>query len=217
MPHGHQPRGSTRSLIPTHEPTEAKMSSSADASVHTVETKLEVVVIPVSDVDRAKEFYASLGWRLDADVTTGDDFRLIQFTPPSSGCSIQFGTNLTSATPGSAQGFYLIVSDIEAARDELSARGVEVGEVFHEGTLGGRFHDDGNVGSAAQRRIAPATARSPRSAIPTATAGSSRRSRRGSPAVSTRPDVLRVGRRSGERAPPCVRRPRRAREAHGRG
>jgi catechol 2,3-dioxygenase-like lactoylglutathione lyase family enzyme len=110
-----------------------------------VDAKLEVVVLPVSDVDRAKEFYGSLGWRLDADVATGEGSRLIQFTPPGSGCSVQFGTNLTSATPGSAQGLYLIVSDIEAARDELVGRGVEVGEVFHEATLGGRFHDAGRV------------------------------------------------------------------------
>ena len=111
------------------------------ATVGTVDMNLEVVVIPVSDVDRAKEFYGSLGWRLDADVAAGDDFRLIQLTPPGSGCSIQFGTNLTSAAPGSAQGLYLIVSDIDAARDELVARGVKVSEVFHEGTRGARFHD----------------------------------------------------------------------------
>jgi catechol 2,3-dioxygenase-like lactoylglutathione lyase family enzyme len=115
------------------------------ASVRNVDMKLEVVLIPVSDVDRAKEFYLSLGWRLDADVAAGDDFRLIQFTPPGAGCSIQFGTNLTSAAPGSAQGLYLIVSDIEAARDELVARGVEVSEVFHEGTPGARFHDAGRA------------------------------------------------------------------------
>jgi len=98
--------------------------------------KLEVVVIPVSDVDRAKEFYARLGWRLDADVVSGIGSRLIQFTPPSSGCSIQFGANLfgqnvTTAAPGSLQGLYLIVSVIEAARDELIAHGVDASEVFH--------------------------------------------------------------------------------------
>ena len=118
--------------------------------VKAAEIRLEVVVIPVSDVDSAKEFYGSLGWRLDADVASGDGFRLIQFTPPGSGCSIQFGTNLTSATPGSAQGLYLIVSDIEAARDELLARGVEVSEVFHEGAGGARFHHgNGRVSGAA--------------------------------------------------------------------
>jgi catechol 2,3-dioxygenase-like lactoylglutathione lyase family enzyme len=104
----------------------------------TVDTKLEVVVIPVSDVDRAKEFYARLGWRLDADIAAGE-LRIVQFTPPGSGCSIQFGTNLTSATPGSVESLYLIVSDIEAARGDLIARGVEVGEAFHEGTGGARF------------------------------------------------------------------------------
>jgi catechol 2,3-dioxygenase-like lactoylglutathione lyase family enzyme len=102
------------------------------ASVKNADMKLEVVVIPVSDVDRAKEFYGSLGWRLDADFATGDDFRVIQFTPPGSGCSVIFGKNVTAAAPGSAQGLYLIVSDIEAARDELLGRGVEISEVFHD-------------------------------------------------------------------------------------
>ena len=97
----------------------------------TVDMKLEVVVIPVSDVDRAKEFYSNLGWRLDADFAAGDDFRVIQFTPPGSGCSVIFGKNVTAASPGSAQGLYLIVSDIEAARAELVARGVEISEAFH--------------------------------------------------------------------------------------
>jgi catechol 2,3-dioxygenase-like lactoylglutathione lyase family enzyme len=113
--------------------------SGNDARVKNVDANLEVVVIPVSDVDRAKEFYARLNWRLDADVAAGEDFRLIQFTPPGSGCCIQFGTNLTSATPGSAQGLYLIVADVEAARNELVARGVEVSGVFHEGSPGARF------------------------------------------------------------------------------
>jgi catechol 2,3-dioxygenase-like lactoylglutathione lyase family enzyme len=94
--------------------------------------KLEVLVIPVSDVDRAKEFYASLGWRLDADYDNGKDFRVIQFTPTGSGCSIIFGKNVTAAAPGSSQGLYLIVSDVAAARDELLGRGVKVGEVFHD-------------------------------------------------------------------------------------
>jgi catechol 2,3-dioxygenase-like lactoylglutathione lyase family enzyme len=98
--------------------------------------KLEVVVIPVSDVDRAKEFYSRLGWRLDADRTAGSAFRLVQFTPPGSGSSIQFGINLTTAVPGSAQGLLLIVSDIESALDELVAQDVDASEVFHcsEGT-----------------------------------------------------------------------------------
>jgi catechol 2,3-dioxygenase-like lactoylglutathione lyase family enzyme len=115
-------------------------------SVRNVDMRLEVVVIPVSDVDRGKQFYGSLGWRLDADVATGDDFRLIQFTPPGSGCSIQFGKNVISATPGSAQNLYLIVSDLEAARDEFVARGVEVSEIFHEGTRGARFSHAGTNG-----------------------------------------------------------------------
>ena len=106
-----------------------------------MDEKLEVVVIPVSDVDRAKEFYGSLGWRLDADVARGDNFRLVQLTPPGSGCSIQFGTGLTSAAPGSAQDLYLTVSDIGAARAGLVAGGVEASEVFHEGAPGARFHD----------------------------------------------------------------------------
>ena len=93
--------------------------------------KFEIVVIPVSNVDRAKEFYVRLGWRLDADFASGDDFRVMQFTPPGSGCSVIFGKNVTAAAPGSAQGLYLIVSDVAVARDELRSRGVEVSEVFH--------------------------------------------------------------------------------------
>ncbi|MDT5401141.1 MAG: hypothetical protein QOK33_4372 [Mycobacterium sp.] len=98
-----------------------------------VDMKFEIVVIPVSDVDRAKEFYARLGWRLDADFDSGPEYRVIQFTPPGSGCSIIFGTNVTAAEPGSTKGLYLIVSDIEAARAELLSRRVEVSEVFHPG------------------------------------------------------------------------------------
>src|SRR5215472_5301471 len=88
---------------------------SMDAGVARVATKLEVIVIPVSDVDRAKEFYAKLGWRPDGDFAAGNDWRAVQFTPPGSGCSVIFGKNVTPAAPGSAQGLYLIVSDIEAA------------------------------------------------------------------------------------------------------
>ncbi len=105
---------------------------SNDATVARVDMKFEVVVIPVSDVDRAKEFYGKLGWRLDADYDNGDDFRVIQFTPSGSGCSVIFGKNVTAAAPGSAQGLYVIVSDIEAARDELVAHGVDATEVFHD-------------------------------------------------------------------------------------
>jgi catechol 2,3-dioxygenase-like lactoylglutathione lyase family enzyme len=108
---------------------EQKMS---DASVARADMKFEIVVIPVSDVDRAKEFYTRLGWRLDADYDNGSDFRVVQFTPPGSGCSVIFGKNVTAAAPGSAQGLYLIVSDIAAARDELIGRGVEISGVFHD-------------------------------------------------------------------------------------
>jgi len=100
--------------------------------VRSNDMKLEIVIIPVSDIDRAKEFYGGrLGWRLDAEFASGDDFRIMQFTPPGSGCSIIFGKNVTAAAPGSARGLYLIVSDIAAARDELRGRGVDVSEVFH--------------------------------------------------------------------------------------
>src|SRR6185295_15254198 len=98
-----------------------------------VDMKLEIVVIPVSDVDRAKAFYANLGWRLDADFASGDGWRVIQFTPPGSGCSVIFGQNVTAATPGTAEGLYLVVSDIVAAREAVASRGVEVSEVFHSG------------------------------------------------------------------------------------
>lgn len=99
-----------------------------------VDMKFEIVVIPVSDLDRAKSFYGGLGWRLDADFASDDgNFRVLQFTPPGSGCSVIFGRNVTSAPPGSAQGLYLIVSDIEAARKELIDRGIKVSEIFHDG------------------------------------------------------------------------------------
>jgi predicted enzyme related to lactoylglutathione lyase len=125
----------TRSEYATRVPSAAK-----------IDLKLEVVVVPVSDVDRAKRFYGSLGWRPDADFAFDNGFRVVQFTPPGSGCSVQFGTNMTSAAPGSAQGLYLIVSDIEAARGELVARGAEVSEVFHAGTPGAQFQPDGTSG-----------------------------------------------------------------------
>jgi catechol 2,3-dioxygenase-like lactoylglutathione lyase family enzyme len=120
-----------------------------------LDMKLEVVAIPVSDVDRAKEFYGGLGWRLDADFS-GDGGRVVQFTPPGSGCSVQFGTKITSATPGSAQNLFLVVSDIHAAREELVRRGVEVSEVFHyrglnhvdsDARLSGSAPDRGSYGS----------------------------------------------------------------------
>src|ERR1700693_5073743 len=112
--------------------TQMRSQAPVELKARAVDLNLEVVVIPVSDVDRAKNFYAGLGWRLDADYASGDNYRVIQFTAPGSGCSIIFGKNVTAAAPGSAQGLYLIVSDIEAARAELLDRGVEIGEVFHD-------------------------------------------------------------------------------------
>ena len=105
--------------------------AASEATVSKVDMKFEIVVIPVSNVDRAKEFYAQLAWRLDADYDNGKDFRVVQFTPPGSGCSVIFGKNVTAAAPGSAQGLYLIVDDIEAARQNLLRRGVAVSDVFH--------------------------------------------------------------------------------------
>ena len=114
----------------------------------TVDMKLEAIVIPVADIDRAKQFYAGLGWRLDADFPFDNGFRIIQFTPPGSGCSVQFGSKVTSAAPGSAEGLYLVVSDIEAARKDLVAHGAEVSEVFHPATPGAQFQPDGTSGRA---------------------------------------------------------------------
>jgi len=117
-------------------------TADATAKAGMADMKLEVVVIPVSDIDRTKRFYGKLGWRLDADFTAADGFRVIQFTPPGSSCSIHFGTarpGVTPAVPGSAQGLYLIVSDIEAVRAELVGCGVEVSEVFHRAGRDGRF------------------------------------------------------------------------------
>ena len=109
-----------------------------------IDTKIEVVVIPVADVDRSKEFYTRLGWRLDADFPYDNGFRVVQFTPPGSGCSVQFGTKMTPAAPGSAQGLYLIVSNVELSRRDLAARGIDVSEVFHPGTPGAQFRVDGS-------------------------------------------------------------------------
>ena len=176
-----------------------------------VDMKLEVVVIPVSDVDRAKEFYGGLGWRLDADRSVGDDFRIIQFTPPGSECSIQFGTGITSAAPGSAQDLYLIVSDIEAARDELVARGAKVSEVFHEGAPGARFQHDGTNGRVSgprpicQLRLVRLVQRPGRQqlAVPGGHDPAARARRPGR-------DVVRLRGRPGERDAARVGRPRRA-------
>lgn len=109
-----------------------------------MDVKLEVIVLPVSDVDRAKDFYAGLGWREDADVARGDDFRVVQMTPPGSACSVIFSTGLSSAAPGSVEGLHLVVTDIEVARKELIEHGADVGEVFHD--AGGVFHRAGTAG-----------------------------------------------------------------------
>ncbi|MGW3353553.1 VOC family protein [Nonomuraea rubra] len=119
-----------------------------------MDMKLEVIVVPVTDVDRAKSFYTGLGWRLDADLATGEGFRVVQVTPPGSPASVIFGTSVTSQTPGSAQGLHLIVDDIAAAHDELERLGANPGEVFHD--AGGVFHHAGTdarvPGPAPQRR-----------------------------------------------------------------
>jgi len=129
---------------------EEKVISNASAAI--TDMKLEVVIIPVSDVDRAKEFYSRLDWRLDADRAAGEGFRLIQFTPPGSGTSIQFGVNLTTATPGSVQGLLLAVSDIEGARQQLVTRGVDVGEVFEWWDRLGQFCSVERQGTALEGR-----------------------------------------------------------------
>jgi catechol 2,3-dioxygenase-like lactoylglutathione lyase family enzyme len=116
--------------------------ASGMASVKSVDLKLEVVVLPVSDVGRAKAFCGGLGWRLDADFSFDNGFRIVQFTPPGSDASVQFGTDMTSGAPGSVQNLYLIASDIEAARDELVAQGAEVSQVFHPAAPGAQFHPD---------------------------------------------------------------------------
>jgi predicted enzyme related to lactoylglutathione lyase len=130
-----------RGLSPTTSIRERIMMIPIKSSqVRTLDMKLEVIVIPVADVDRAKQFYGGLGWRLDADFAYDDGFRVIQFTPPGSGASVIFGTNVTAAAPGSARGLYLVVSDIEVARKELLSRGVKVSEPFHGG-------DDVHIGA----------------------------------------------------------------------
>lgn len=128
------------------EKEEVRTNAARSASVANLDMKFEAVVISVSDVNRAKEYYQQLGWRLDADFHFDNGFRIVQFTPPGSGCSVQFGTNMTSAVPGSAQGLYLIVSDVKAAHDELVARRVKVSDVFHAGTPGAQFQPDGTSG-----------------------------------------------------------------------
>jgi catechol 2,3-dioxygenase-like lactoylglutathione lyase family enzyme len=122
-------------------------TSTGNRGAGSVEMRLEVVVVPVSDVDRAKAFYQALGWRLDADFASGEDFRVVQLTPPGSQCSIIFGTGITSAKPGSAESLILVANDIDTTRDQLVHRGVVVSEVFHD--VGGVFHHAGTEGRAA--------------------------------------------------------------------
>jgi catechol 2,3-dioxygenase-like lactoylglutathione lyase family enzyme len=119
----------------------ASQPSAEGPAAATMDMKLEVVVLPVSDVDRAKQFYVNLGWRLDADFPGDSGFRVVQVTPPGSPCSVIFGSQVTTATPGSTDGLMLVVTDIEAARADLASRGVEVSEVFHD--AGGVFHHAG--------------------------------------------------------------------------
>ena len=119
-----------------------KDGSNKATGAATLDLKFEAVVIPVSDVDRAKQFYKKLGWRLDADFPFDNGFRVVQFTPPGSRCSVKFGAKITSAAPGSAHGLYLIVSDIEAARNQIATSGVDVSEVFHSGTPGAQFQPE---------------------------------------------------------------------------
>jgi catechol 2,3-dioxygenase-like lactoylglutathione lyase family enzyme len=118
-------------------------SAAPDRNTATVDMKLEAVVIPVAEVDRSKAFYEKLGWRLDADFAFDNGFRVVQFTPPGSGASVQFGSKITSAPPGSGLGLYLIVSDIQAAHDDLADLGVEVSDVFHPGAPGAQFSPNG--------------------------------------------------------------------------
>src|SRR5262245_43894670 len=124
--------------------TQLQEGKITNPDVPAVDMKLEVVVIPVSDVERSKAFYEGLGWRLDADFQFDNGFRVVQFTPPGSSSSIQFGTKVTAIPPGSAQNLYLVVSDIAAAREELVAHGAKVSEVFHPAAPGAHFLPEGS-------------------------------------------------------------------------
>ena len=197
---------------------QVRPSTIAIANARPLDMKLEIAVIPVSDVDRAKQFYSNLGWRLDADFATGDDFRVIQFTPPGSATSVIFGKNVTPAAPGSAQGLYLIVSDINAARKELLDRGIAVSEVFHH-------EGDTYTGSdaAVPVRAGPRPRSGPRAShLPlirlVQRSGWQRLAvpgdhRAGARTRGRQPDDVRFGGRSGERDAPCRGRARRVREA----
>lgn len=131
-------------------------SNAGEVPVRAGEMKLEALVLPVTDVDRAKDFYERLGWRLDADVADGEDFRLVQMTPPGSACSIHFGDGLTAAEPGSFADMHLVVSDLKATREALTAKGIEVSEVFHCAKgFGCRYRDLGSLlpGSGLDERV----------------------------------------------------------------
>jgi len=136
-------RGTDTKVLWTEPSARGHPSDEVIMNTSMVDLKLEVVVIPVSDVNRAKGFYAGLGWREDADFAFDNGFRVIQFTPPGSACSIQFGTNMTTAVPGSAQNLYLVVSDIQAAHDELAVLAAKPSVVFHPETPGAQFHSNG--------------------------------------------------------------------------
>src|SRR3954469_21840553 len=131
--------------------TEVRSDESGSSTPRSVDVKFEAVVIPVADVDRSKEFYTGLGWRPDADFAFDNGFRVVQLTPPGSPASVQFGTGITTAEPGSAQGLYLVVSDIQAARDELAARGAGISEVFHPVEPGAQFVPGSGSGRVAGR------------------------------------------------------------------
>src|SRR5262245_61052104 len=144
------PRGGT-----TMNSTQVRSDTTPGAGSTAADLRLEAVVLPVTDVDRAKAFYGRLGWRLDADFAFDNGFRVVQLTPPGSPASIQFGTNITTAEPGSAQGLYLVVPDVEAAREELAGLGVEVSEVVHAASPGAQFRPaavDGRVDGPATDR-----------------------------------------------------------------
>ena len=193
--------------------TDVEMLGESTPITKTVDLKLEAVVIPVSNVERSKAFYANLGWRLDADFSFDNGFRVVQFTPPGSGTSIQFGANISTAPPGSAQGLYLVVSDIESAREELAARGAQISEVFHPSTPGGQFEPAsrdtshrGEGGAPRELRIVRDPPRPRRQHLATprdhdAAARPHRRQR----------DVVRVDRRPRRRDATRIGRPRRAR------
>jgi catechol 2,3-dioxygenase-like lactoylglutathione lyase family enzyme len=151
------------------------------ATAASVEMKFEVVVIPVTDVDRSKAFYTKLGWRLDADFPFDNGFRVVQFTPPGSGCSVQFGTKMTTALPGSAQGLYLIVSDVEARARNYSLAASKSVKFFIPRCPVPSYDPTATVGSAGWHPTIAATFPLPHSMIPTATPGYFRKSPRGCP------------------------------------